>query len=197
MGLTTVIQLPTGVIGAAHEAFSVLIFEPNKKIDVIDFREIYPGSEVGPNRAYRIAERGFGMPWRKVELNIKAFVDDGGTPQQLRNRKKVSEILETGLPVQNRNKRKTNLVSFEATRFIESSLSKDLLTRFEFVRLDEIVKIYRIQHMQPAIAEEGIEYIEIGGSDSKDDWKTVKITVQELDSLIALIKEAVSMERRD
>jgi hypothetical protein len=39
--------------------------------------------------------------------------------------------------------------------------------------------------------------IEIGGSDSKDDWKTAKITVQELDSLIALIKEAASMERRD
>ena len=39
--------------------------------------------------------------------------------------------------------------------------------------------------------------IEIGGSDSKDDWKNAKITVQELDSLIALIKEAASMERRD
>ena len=37
--------------------------------------------------------------------------------------------------------------------------------------------------------------IEIGGKDSKDDWKTAKITVAELDSLIALIKEAVSMER--
>ena len=164
-GLTTVIQLPMGVIGAAHEAFSVLIFEPNKTVEDIDFREINPGAETGINKVYRIAERGFGMPWRKVELNIKAFVDDGGTPQQLRNRKKVSEILETGLPVQNRNKRKTNLVSFEATRFIESSLSKDLLTRFEFLRLDEIVKIYRIQHMQPALAEDGIEYIEIGGSD--------------------------------
>jgi hypothetical protein len=98
-------------------------------------------------------------------LNIKAFVEDGGTPQQLRNQKKVSEILEIGLPVQNRNKRKTSLVSFEATRFIESSLNKDLLSRFEFVRLDEIVKIYRVQHMQPAIAEEGIQYIEIGGGD--------------------------------
>lgn len=39
--------------------------------------------------------------------------------------------------------------------------------------------------------------IEVGGSDSKDDWKTVKITVQELDNLIALIKEVVAMERRD
>ena len=39
--------------------------------------------------------------------------------------------------------------------------------------------------------------IEVGGSDSKDDWKTVKITVQELDNLIALIKEVVAMDRRD
>jgi hypothetical protein len=37
--------------------------------------------------------------------------------------------------------------------------------------------------------------IEVGGKDSKDDWKTAKITVAELDSLIALIKEVVSMER--
>ena len=164
-GLTTVIQLPMGVIGAAHEAFSILVFEPNQHVEVIDFREINPGGETGPNKVYRIAERGFGMPWRKVELNINAFVEDGGTPQQLRNQKKISDLLENGLPVQNRNKRKTNLVSFEATRFIDNSLSKDLLSKFEFVRLDEIVKIWRVQHMQPAIAEEGIEYIEIGGSD--------------------------------
>jgi hypothetical protein len=39
--------------------------------------------------------------------------------------------------------------------------------------------------------------IEVGGQDANDDWKTAKITVQELDSLIALIKEAASMERRD
>jgi hypothetical protein len=39
--------------------------------------------------------------------------------------------------------------------------------------------------------------IEVGGSDSKDDWKTVKLTVSELDSLIAIIKEVVAMERRD
>ena len=39
--------------------------------------------------------------------------------------------------------------------------------------------------------------IEVGGQDANDDWKTAKITVMELDSLIALIKEAASMERRD
>ena len=39
--------------------------------------------------------------------------------------------------------------------------------------------------------------IEVGGQDANDDWRTAKITVMELDSLIALIKEAASMERRD
>jgi len=39
--------------------------------------------------------------------------------------------------------------------------------------------------------------IEVGGQDANDDWKNVKIIVQELDSLIALIKEVAAMERRD
>ena len=39
--------------------------------------------------------------------------------------------------------------------------------------------------------------IEVGGSDANDDWKNAKITVQNLDDLFALIKEVVSMERRD
>jgi hypothetical protein len=39
--------------------------------------------------------------------------------------------------------------------------------------------------------------IEVGGQDANDDWKNVKLTVAELDSLIAIIKEVVSMERRD
>ena len=39
--------------------------------------------------------------------------------------------------------------------------------------------------------------IEIGGKDSDDNWKTAKITVAELDSLIALVKEAATMEKDD
>lgn len=37
--------------------------------------------------------------------------------------------------------------------------------------------------------------IEVGGKDGDDDWKTAKITVADLDSLIALIKEIVAMDR--
>ena len=39
--------------------------------------------------------------------------------------------------------------------------------------------------------------IEIGGKDSDNDWKTAKITVAELDSLIALVKEAAAMDKDD
>ena len=39
--------------------------------------------------------------------------------------------------------------------------------------------------------------IEVGGSDANDDWKNAKITVMDLDSLIAIIKEVAAMERRD
>jgi hypothetical protein len=39
--------------------------------------------------------------------------------------------------------------------------------------------------------------IEVGGQDANDDWKNVKLTVRDLDSLIAIIKEVVAMERRD
>jgi hypothetical protein len=39
--------------------------------------------------------------------------------------------------------------------------------------------------------------IEIGGKDGDDNWKTAKITVAELDSLIALVKEAVAMDKDD
>ena len=39
--------------------------------------------------------------------------------------------------------------------------------------------------------------IEVGGQDANDDWKNVKLTVRDLDSLIVIIKEVAAMERRD
>ena len=39
--------------------------------------------------------------------------------------------------------------------------------------------------------------IEIGGKDGDENWKTAKITVAELDNLIALVKEAVAMDKDD
>jgi hypothetical protein len=39
--------------------------------------------------------------------------------------------------------------------------------------------------------------LEIGGSDSNDDWKTAKIMCSSLADLVTLVKEASEMERRD
>lgn len=39
--------------------------------------------------------------------------------------------------------------------------------------------------------------IEIGGRNKDDDWATVKLTVQSLEELVVLIKEAASLERND
>jgi hypothetical protein len=39
--------------------------------------------------------------------------------------------------------------------------------------------------------------IDVGGQDSNDDLKNVKLTVRDLDSLIVIIKEVAAMERRD
>lgn len=39
--------------------------------------------------------------------------------------------------------------------------------------------------------------IQIGGTDSNEDWKTVKIIANSIEHVIDLVKEAASMERRD
>ena len=39
--------------------------------------------------------------------------------------------------------------------------------------------------------------IEVGGRDSEDEWKTAKVLVGDEDALIALVREAVNMERQD
>ena len=37
--------------------------------------------------------------------------------------------------------------------------------------------------------------IEVGGRDSEDEWKNAKITVQTIDELITLVKEATEITR--
>lgn len=39
--------------------------------------------------------------------------------------------------------------------------------------------------------------IEVGGRDSQDEWATAKILVSDEESLVALVREAVNMERHD
>lgn len=165
MGLTGVIQLPAGVIGASHEAYSILEFEPGARSTKIDFRNIDFGKESDPARLYQKADRGFGLPMRRNELNLGSITSEGGMSQASRNIRSVEDVLSRGLSHQARSKRSAQLVSFEASRFIEQKRFQDLYPHLQFVPLSDLVNIYRIQHMQSALPENGIEYLEIGGND--------------------------------
>jgi hypothetical protein len=165
MGLAGVIQLPAGAIGASHEAYSILEFEPGVRSTKIDFRNIDFGVESDSARLYQKADRGFGLPMRRNELNLGSITSEGGMPQASRTIRSVDDVLSLGISHLVRSKRSAQLVSFEATRFIEKKGFKDLYPHFQFVPLSELVNIYRIQHMQSALPEDGIEYLEIGGND--------------------------------
>ena len=165
MGLTGVIQLPVGAIGASHEAYSILEFEPGARSTKIDFRNIDFGVEDDPARLYQKADRGFGLPMRRNELNLGSITSEGGMPQASRNIRSVEDVLSRGLSHQARSKRSAQLVSFEASRFIEQKGFQDLYPDLQFAPLSDLVNIYRIQHMQSALPEDGIEYLEIGGND--------------------------------
>ena len=165
MGLTGVIQLPIGVIGAVHEAYSILEFEPGKRSVKIDFRDIDFGVENDPARLYQRAERGFGLPMRRNELNLSAITLEGGMPQASRNIRSVDDVFSRSISNQPRSKRTKQLISFEATRFIEQKGFQEIFPNLQFTPLSDLVNIYRVQHMHSALPEDGIEYIEIGGSE--------------------------------
>jgi hypothetical protein len=165
-GLKKVIQLPMGAVGATHEAYSILIFQPGIKSEEIDFRVIDFSNATSSKRLYEVAKRGFGKPFRQVELNVDAIICKGEMPEVKGNIVSLQDVLSvTGTKFIN-SKRRSRLISFEASRFIKEELPKKLLKRFEFGKLSDFVeKIYRIQHMQLGEPESGIEYIELGGSD--------------------------------
>jgi len=165
MGLTGVIQLPVGTIGASHEAYSILEFDPGNKSTKIDFRNIDFGVESDPARLYQKADRGFGLPMRRNELNLGSITSEGGMPQASRTIRSVDDVLSRGISQPARSKRAAQLVSFEASRFIEQKGFQDLYPNLQFAPLSELVRIYRIQHMKSALPEDGIEYLEIGGND--------------------------------
>lgn len=165
MGLKSVIQLPAGAIGASHEAYSILEFEPGIRADEIIFRDIDFGVESDPARLYQRAERGFGLPMRRMELNLNAITRNGDMPQASRKDRTIDFVLNHGNPNKTRSKRPSRLVSFEASRLMDQKGFKDIFPNLQFEPLSDLVNIYRIQHMQSALPENGIEYLEIGGND--------------------------------
>jgi hypothetical protein len=164
-GLKKVIQLPMGAVGATHEAYSLLVFEPGAVTESIEFKVMDFGVEKDSGRLFQPAERGFGKPLRQVELNLKSISQDGEMKNIRESLVSVGDILKSkGIQFIN-NKRQSRLVSFEANRFMQSELPKNVRDRFEFGRLADYLKIYRIQHMQLGTPEYGVEYFEVGGND--------------------------------
>lgn len=164
-GLKKVIQLPMGSVGATHEAYSLLVFEPGAVTESIEFKVMDFGVEKDSGRLFQPAERGFGKPLRQVELNLKAISQNGEMKNAKESHVNVSDILNSkGIQFIN-SKRQARLVSFEANRFIPSELPQNVRERFEFGRLADYLKIYRIQHMQLGTPEYGVEYFEVGGND--------------------------------
>ncbi len=164
-GLKKVIQLPMGSIGATHEAYSLLTFEPQTVTKSIEFKVMDFGPEKDPTRLFQPAERGFGKPLRQVELNLRAIGQNGEIQKARSSVVDIDNLLKPKEPKFLNNKRQSRLISFEANRFIKSELPTNVKDRFEFGRLSDFIKIYRIQHMQLGTPEHGIEYLEIGGND--------------------------------
>ena len=161
-GLRSVIQLPNGSIGAMHEAYSLLIFEPGRTQNSVDFRQIDPGSETGKNAAYGVAERGFGHPWRKVALNLAAFTVEGDTPQQRRHPESMQTLREKLSGSENSRVARSELSSFEASRFLTSrSISSEITGVTKWVKLADIADLHRIQHLPAVMPGIGIAYREI------------------------------------
>jgi hypothetical protein len=161
-GLRSVIQLPNGSIGAMHEAYSLLIFEPGRTQSSVDFRQIDPGAETGKNAVYGVAERGFGHPWRKVALNLSVFTVDGDTPQQRRHPESIETLKEKISWSGKSRVARGELSSFEASRFLTSkSISSEMTGVEQWVKLADIADLHRIQHLPAVLPGLGIAYREI------------------------------------
>lgn len=163
-GLKVVIQLPMGTIGAVHEAYSILIFEPEIKTVEIDFRAMNFGPPSDPSKLFQPAERGFGKPMRKVALLLNNITDNGLMPQVERSILSLDDVFQRDSTQFRKIRKNFKLVSFEANRFIDTKLPANILNKFEFEKLSKLVRIYRVQHMQLGTHESGIKYLEIGGN---------------------------------
>ena len=163
-GLKVVIQLPMGSIGAAHEAYSILIFEPEIKTVEIDFRAMNFGPPDDSSKLYQPAERGFGKPMRKVALLLKNITHNGLMAQVDRSILSLDDVFQRDTAQFRKIRKNFKLVSFEANRFIDTKLPANILNKFEFEKLSRLVRIYRVQHMQMRSHDRGIRYLEIGGN---------------------------------
>jgi hypothetical protein len=163
-GLTCVFELPAGCVGAMHERHSILVFEPKSKNIDIKFRSLDLDVE-NPEPVYRTAMRGFGHPLRKVELNLNAFTDSGETAQEHKSTVTGDSVFTIQSSSQNQRHR-NQFVSFEASRFLpKSQLSDEFKRQYQFLRLDDLVSIRRVQHIEVTSDSKAILCSEISSDD--------------------------------
>jgi hypothetical protein len=161
-GLRSVIQLPNGTIGAMHEAYSILVFEPNAKFDVIEFREIESIQSVKAGPATRVAERGFGHPWRKVGIDLDYFTPTGRSKNERTHQESVQTLKDRLLLASKSRVSRKELASFEVNRFlVDDALDTSIRNSYQWVKLGDIAEIHRIQHLPAAPDGVGIKYHEI------------------------------------
>lgn len=196
-GLKIVIQLPMGSIGAAHEAYSILIFEPEIKTVEIDFRVMNFGPPDEPSKLFQPAERGFGKPMRKVALILNNITNNGLMPQVERSILSLDDVFQRDSAQFRKIRKNFKLISFEANRFIDTKLPPHILNNFEFEKLSKLVRIYRVQHMQQSTHYNGIRYLEIGGNaiDQFGNLDYKYLTEKYIDSVSSSRLEKASLKK--
>ncbi len=141
-GLTHVVQLPSGVLGFRSHQHSVLIFEKNVKVEQINFVNF------ADQENSETSDRGFGMPRRSVAL-----------------KKSLNQSMQqtSVVSVQSLDDNK-RLLSFEVSQFSRMDAFEDLRSKCSFVKLHELVDVFRSHHLEKNQDTETVTISEIGAS---------------------------------
>ena len=161
-GLSGVIQLPAGTIGAMHEAYSLLIFERRESNEFVVFREIDGALDSSKSSSCYISERGFGHPWRKFTLNLSRFSSTGETHIGRENKVSVQDLTDRLDKAARSKEAKKEIPSFEAGRFLlQNDREEKSLRAASWVTLGEVATLHRIQHLPSCPPADGIRFMEI------------------------------------
>ncbi len=152
-GLRSVVQLPMGILGFKSHQHSILVFKKGVNSDKVTFDDL--SDEVNT----RTAKRGFGLPRRAKELKQNG---DGMWGLEYISRKTdigVSQLID-GSPKAKR------LLSFEAGQFISRTIDpfESLRDTYTFVRISELMDVFRAHHIEENGETSRISYQEVGAS---------------------------------
>jgi DNA invertase Pin-like site-specific DNA recombinase len=132
---------------------SILVFKKGMNTDKVTFEDL--SDEVNT----RTAKRGFGLPRRAKELKQNG---DGMWGLEYISRKTdigVSQLIDG-------NQRAKRLLSFEAGQFISRTIDpfESLRDTYTFVRISELMDVFRAHHIEENGESSRISYQEVGAS---------------------------------